>query len=185
MDMPPMLAYTITGTLNAAPPSLPQISIGQGPSHKTLAPTATIQSNSYWFCVLDAKNPTVKAAEIIVPGTANHAVPAGLDQYMSNPGYIITLVTHNLSVNNVPQGDFYTYLSKHGASRELQKLEQLNTSLGCGQVTGVSYVLTVVGGNNYGYERGQEGQRVRYLMSLMEGPKGPPFSLCDSYTFLT
>jgi len=182
MAMPPMLAYTISGTY--ASTSIPTISIGQGPSHVYLKPDNPVQ-NGYWFCILNAQNPTVKAAEIIVPGTSNHAVPAGLDQYMSNPGYIITLVTQNLSVNYLPQGDFYNYLANHGAGRQLQRLEQLNTSLGCGVITGVSYVLTVMGGSNYGYEQGSETQRVRYLMSLMEGPNGPPFSLCDSYTFNT
>jgi hypothetical protein len=184
MDMPPMLAYTITSTLNSA--ALPQISIGQGPGSTLLTPANPV-NNSYWFCILNAQSPTTKVAELVVPGSNNSAVPAGLDQYMSKPAYIIALVTQNLNVASVPQGAFYTYLTTHGAGRELQRLEQLNTTLGCGQITGVSYVLTTQGGSTFGYEQGSETQRVRYLMSLMQGPgpNGQTYSLCDAYTFLT
>jgi hypothetical protein len=180
MDMLPMLALTITGTLNSA--AIPEISIGQGPGHAVLTPARPV-NNSYWFCILDARNPTTKVAEFVVPGASNSAVPPGLDQYMSNPAYIVTLVTQNLNVMSVPQGDLYAYLTKHGAGRELQRLEQLNTTLGCAQIAGVSYVLTTQGGSTFGYEQGSETQRVRYLMSLMQN--GLSYSLCDAYTFLT
>ncbi len=61
---------------------------------------------------------------------------------MSNPGYLFAVVTQFLSTLDVPQGDFYDYLVSHGAGRELQRLEQINTSLGCGMFGQLSYVLT-------------------------------------------
>ena len=70
-----------------------------------------------------------------MPGIQNSTVPAGLDAYMSKPGYLFALVTQYLSTLHVPQGELYDYLVSHGAGRELQRLEQINTSLGCGVIT--------------------------------------------------
>jgi hypothetical protein len=180
MSMPPMLAYTITGSLSSG--IMPQIVIGQGP-RTYLKPDAPAD-DSYWFCILDAKNPTSKVKEFVVPGSSNAAVPNGLDTYMSNPAYIIALATQYLSTLHVPQGAFYNYLAQHGAARELQRLEQLNTSLGCGSISRMSYILTVQGGNSFGYEVGETRYAAQLLKSLMPGPNGqPPYSICDSYTF--
>jgi hypothetical protein len=182
--MPPMLAYTIYGSFSQ---DQPWIHIGQGPNAHTISP-ATPQDGSYWIVILDANNPATKIHEFIVPGQNNTTVPSGLDQYMSNPGYLFAVVTQTLSTYWVPQGDFYDYLVAHGAGRELQRLEQINTTLGCGEVTTMSYVLTGQCGPPPGlaYESSSITGRAMLLMSLMPLPNGqPPYSICNSYTFVT
>jgi hypothetical protein len=184
MSMPPMLAYTITGSINSN--IIPMITIGQGPGIKALKPNAPLD-DSYWFCIMDANNPTNKVAEFVLPGSSNSTVPAGLDTYMSNPAYIFAVVTQYLSTLHVPQGALYTYLAAHGADRELQRLEQINTSLGCGSISRMSYVLTGQGGATAGcYEQGSSRGAILMLMSLMPMPNGqPPYSICDCNTFIT
>jgi hypothetical protein len=183
MTMPPMLAYSIIGSLNSN--SVPEIVIGQGPSKKYLKPD-TPADDSYWFCILDASNPTNKVKEFVVAGSNNAVVPTGLDAYMSNPAYIFAVVTQYLSTLHVPQGALYTYLVQHGAGRELQRLEQINTSLGCGSISRMSYLLTAQGGSTFGYEQGSTKQNVMLLMSLMPRSNGqPPYNICDTNTFIT
>ena len=178
--LPAMLAYTITSPLRTSDiPPAPHITIGQSPGMTTLTPANPVP-NSYWFCIIDATNPTQKADEFVVPASNNSVVPNGLDKYMTNPAYIIALATQSLNLVSVPQGALYAYLKSHGAGRELDRLEQLNVTHGCGQSTIVSYVLTTQGGSNFGYEQGSETQRVRYLMSLKGGGR---YTLCEAYTF--
>jgi hypothetical protein len=180
MEPPKMLAYNLTSTLNTDFP--PAISVGQGGVGITTLTPDKPQKNSYWFCVLDAKNPKTKVYELVVPASNNAAKPAGLDDYASDPAYIIAVVTQNLYGMQVPQGDLYNFLTAHGAGRELQRLEQLAaTHPGCGTFINVSYVLTFQGGMNFGYEQGSDTQRVQYLMSLMDS--GGLYTLCDNYTF--
>jgi hypothetical protein len=182
MAMPPMLAYTINGTLSSG---APYIAVGQGPS-RTYIKCDTPADDSYWICILDANKPTQKVKEFVIPGVNNSTVPNGLDTYLSNPAYIFALVTQNLGVVHVPQGALYNYLVQHGAGRELQRLEQINTSIGCGSIGNVSYLLTAQGGSSVGYEQGLIRQPVMLLMSFMPRPDGtPPYSICDSNTFNT
>jgi hypothetical protein len=183
MSMPPMLAYTITGSFSQG--AIPQIVVGQGATSKYIKPASPID-DSYWWCILDANNPTNKVTEFIVPGSQNTAVPNGLDTYLSNPAYIFACVTQYLSTLHVPQGALYNYFVAHGADRQLQALEQVNSSLGCGSYSRVSYILTAQGGNSVGYEIGSYRQSVNMLMSLMPQSSGaPPYSICDCYTFNT
>jgi hypothetical protein len=182
--MPPMLAYTVYGSFTG---DEPWITIGQGPNQHTISP-GTPQDSSYWIVFLDANNPATKVHEFIVPGQNNTTVPSGLDQYMSNPDYLFAVVTETLSTFYVPQGDFYDYLVAHGAGRELQRLEQINTTLGCGRVNHMSYVLSGRCGPPpvLAYESSSITDRAMLLMSLMPLPSGqPPYSICDTYTFAT
>ena len=119
-----MLAYTIQGYILAG--GAPRIAIGQGQTKKWVYPANPVD-DSYWIAIMDANNPGNKVQEFVVPGTQNSTVPAGLDAYMSKPGYLFALVTQYLSTLHVPQGAFYDYLASHGAGRELQRLEQVNT----------------------------------------------------------
>jgi hypothetical protein len=183
-SMPPMLAYTIRGYLTSG--GVPNISIGQGPTKKFLKPDAP-KDDSYWIAILDATDPTNKVKEFVVPGSSNTAVPDGLDQYMKSPNYLFALVTQQLSTLHVPQGKFYDYLAAHGAGRQLQRLEQVNTSLGCGAVAYMSYLLTGHCGTppQVAYEMGSTTGMLLYLMSLMPMPDGqPPYTICDSNTFI-
>jgi hypothetical protein len=184
MSMPPMLAYTAQAyaTSNIAP----SVVIGQGSSKAGLRPN-TPTDDSYWIAILDATNPTNKVAEFIVPGANNSAVPQGLDQYMKSPNYLFFLATQYLSTLHVPQGAFYNYLATHGAGRALQRLEQVNTSLGCGSISRLTYMLTGQCGPppNTAYELSSTtGGGLLLLMSLMPMPNGdPPYTICDSNTF--
>ena len=124
-----MLAYTIKGGINTG--DFPVIYVGQGSSKKTFAP-ASPSDDSYWFYFLDSSNPQNKVYDIVVPASNNTTVPAGIDTYMNNPGLLFGFVTQYLSTLHVPQGALYTYLAQYGAGRALQKLEQINATMGCG-----------------------------------------------------
>jgi hypothetical protein len=185
-DMPPMLAYTIRSPVNTG--AVPYIRIGQGGSSQVVKPSQPAD-NSYWIVILDATKPTTKVQEWVIPGQNNTAVPGNLDQYMSNPGYLFAVTTQILNNYSVPQGAFYDYLAAHGAGRELQKLEQISsrTQTCYGLYTNVSYILTGQGGpaGQLAYERAGLSDTALLLMSLMPTPSGqPPYSICDSYTFV-
>lgn len=186
-SMPPMLAYTIRSPIQTG--AVPWIRIGQGQSAQVVTPNQPVD-DSYWIVILDASKPATKVQEWVVPGQNNTTVPSNLDQYMTNPGYLFAVVTQVLPNSQVPQGAFYDYLAAHGAGRELQKLEQISshTQTGYGLFTRVSYILTGQGGAtaHVAYERSSFSDAALLLMSLMPLSNGqPPYSICDSYTFLT
>jgi hypothetical protein len=187
-DMQNMLAYTIqSGSYSGGRPFL---IVGQGRTATSMTPQNP-QDDSYWIVIIDSMNPQNKVKEWVVPGSNNSSVPADLDSYMSNPQYIFAVVTQYLSTLHVPQGDFYNYLVKYGAGRALQRLEQVNSVLGCGSYGRMSYLLTGTGGPRGGgnpsppsYELGSTSGPVLSLMSLMPLPDGqPPYAICDSNTF--
>ena len=188
--MPNMLAYTIRSSNYSG--FAPTLTVGQRSTATWIRPQNP-QDDSYWIVILDSTNPKNKVKEWVVPGSSNSSVPADLDGYMSNPQYIFAVVTQYLSTLHVPQGDFYDYLVKYGAGRELQRLEQINTVLSCGSISRMNYVLTGMGGPRGGgnlapptYEEGSSSGAVIFLKSLMPGPNGqPPYAICDNYTFIT
>jgi hypothetical protein len=181
--MPPMLAYTLRAPLQPNT-GVAQLTVGQGSSAQVLKPSQP-QDFSYWVVILDSSKPTAKLQEWVTQSP--NAIPTGLDQYMSNPKYLFAVVTQNLS-SNVPQGAWYDYLTAHGAGRELQKLEQISayTLPPYGLVSRMAYVLTgQCGPGGIAYERGSFTEPVILELSLMPLPSGPPYSICDSYTFVT
>jgi hypothetical protein len=185
--MPPMLAYTIRAPIQTG--ASPFIRVGQGNSAQVVRPNQTPPDNSYWFVFLDANNPATKVQEWVIPGQQNTTLPQPIAQYMSNPGYLFAVVTQVLSNSSVPQGSFYGFLAANGAGRELQKLEQVssNTQTGYGLFTRVSYILTGQCGppGHAAYEVGSFTDAALLLMSLMPLPNGqPPYSICDSNTFV-
>jgi hypothetical protein len=185
-DMPPMLAYTIRSPVNTG--AAPYIRIGQGNTSVVVKPNVPAD-NSYWIVILDANKPTTKVQEWVIPGQNNTTVPSNLDQYMSNPGYLFAVTTQVLGNYSVPQGALYDYLTAHGAGRELQKLEQTSshTQGGYGLYNFVSYILTGQCGasGQLTYERSGLSDSALLLMSLMPLESGqPPYSICDSYTFV-
>lgn len=188
-NMPTMLAYTLRSTFYQG--SAPLLIVGTGSQAARITP-AKPQDDSYWFVFLDRNNPKTKVAEFVVPGQNNNQIPAGVDQYMSNPQYIFAVGTQFLSMLHVPQGDFFNYLIKYGAGRELMRIEQLNAALGCGAIGRPAYSLTGQGGPRGGdnvpppsYEKGSVDTTPYITMSLMPMPNGqPPYALCDSYSFI-
>ncbi len=189
MPMQHMLAFTIHPSIGGGQPS---VVIGVGGNRTALFPT-NAPDDSYWICIIDAKNPRVKVKEWIVPGSQHSAVPPGIDTYMNDPDYIFVVATKTVSTLHVPQGAFFDFLTKYGAGRALQELEQLNVVFGCGSFSQVSYALTGQCGPRGpkivpppSYERGSiySNYSAIIMMSLMPGANGaPPYSLCDSYTW--
>lgn len=188
--MQDMLAYTIQSSNYSG--GVPYLIVGQGSTAAGMRPRNP-QDDSYWIVIIDGANPKNKVTEWVVPGSNNTSVPAGLDNYMSNPRYIFAVVTQYLSTLHVPQGDFYDYLVKYGAGRALQRLEQINSVLSCGSYSRMNYLLTGMGGPRGGgnppppsYELGSTSGPALLLMSLMPLPNGqPPYAICDSNTFRT
>jgi|GEM_PF-2007611 len=191
------LAFTIQGggvsNLN------PSIGIGWPVTGATITPkttTADLPPEFYWVCILNAYELGVGVvlAEFVIPGSSNSTVPAGLDAWMSNPGVIFVITTKQLSLQHVPTGAWYDYLIKYGAGRELQRLNQLSTTLQPGVFNGAGYVLIGEGGPRGGsnipppsYELATITQPATILaMSLIPSPNGqPPYSLIDMYTVNT
>ena len=189
MPMPKMLAYSIQSSV--WPNNAPSACIDVGVNKTWLFP-ANKQDNSYWFCVMDAKNPRQKLHEWILPGTSNSTVPPGIDTYMNDPGNLFFIGTQSLSTLNMPQGKLYDFLAQYGGSRELRKLEQVAHVYGCGSYGHMCYVLTGQGGprvpgqpNPVSYDMGSYSQnQAMLLMSLMPQMNGgPPYTICDTNTF--
>ena len=190
MNMPNMLAYTIQSTLYAG--GSPSLIVGYGSNGTGMRPDKP-QDDSYWIVMLDAKNPRVKVKEWVVPGNQNSTVPSGLDTYMNDPDYIFVVATQYLSTLHVPQGAFYDFLVKYGAGRALGRLEQISTVLSCGSYSHMAYILTGQGGPrtanqpppiSYELSSTSQSSPALMLMSLMPMANGgPPYSICDSYTF--
>jgi hypothetical protein len=189
-NMPNMLAYTIQSSNYAG--GSPSLTVGQGRTATGMRPQSP-QDDSYWIVIIDSMNPQNKVKEWVVPGSSNSSVPPDLDGYMSNPQYIFAVVTQYLSTLHVPQGDFYDYLVKYGAGRQLQRLEQLTSVFSYSSFGRMNYLLTGMGGPRGGgnppppsYELGSFSGEVLSLMSLMPGPNGqPPYAICDSNTVVT
>jgi len=188
MHMPPMLAYTIRPSIFTNNKPYLEVGVGRGTQ---MAPDNQ-QEDSFWFCIFNAMNPRQKVKDWVLPGAQNSTIPAGIDTYMTNPQYLFAVATQTLSTLHVPQGALFDFLTKYGAGRELQKLEQLNAVLSCGYYGHVSYVLTgQCGPREAGkpappsYERGEyTGGAALMMMSLMPKMDGsPPWSICDSYTW--
>jgi len=185
------LAYTVTSTvLENVPPGV-RIGSGGNPNETFMRP-ANPQSDSYWIVIIDAKNPRVKVKEWIVPG-ANNAVPGGIETYMDDPDYIFAVATQYLFTSHVPQDAFYNFLVKYGAGRELQKLEQLNSTLGYGFYGRVSYILTSQCGARVPHQPAPPSYEVAsysnypalLMMSLESLPNGsPPYTIADINTFV-
>jgi hypothetical protein len=182
MPMKHMLAFSIQPSVYTS--NKPSVAIDVGRNKTWFAP-ANALDDSYWICIIDAKNPRVMVKDFVVP--------AGIDTYMNDPEYIFVVATQTLSTLHVPQGAFFDFLTKYGASRELQKLEQLNVVYGCGNYGHVSYALTGQCGPRgpgkiapISYEKGSiyANYSALIMMSLMPGANGaPPYALCDSYTW--
>ena len=183
-SMPPMLAYTLRAPIQTNA-GYALIRIGQGSSAQVLTPNQP-KDMTYWIVILDANKPASIVQQWVVQD--NKTVPSDLDKYMSNPAYLFAVVTQVLANGQVPQGPFYDYLTAHGAGRELQKLEQISsyTAPPYGLFARVSYVLTgQCGPGGIAYERGSWTEPAVLELSLMPQMNGqPPYSICDSYTFV-
>ena len=190
MNMPNMLAYTIQSTLSAS--SYPNLCVGYGKNATWMKPDNP-QDDSYWIVFLDAKNPRVKVKEFVVAGNNNTTIPPGVDTYMNDPDYIFVIATQNLSTLHLPQGNLYDFFVKYGAGRALQRLEQMATVLSCGTYSRMAYILTGQGGPRdpklpppISYELSTTNSAIPALMLMSLMPQangGPPYSICDSYTF--
>ena len=195
MANPKTLAFTITG--GGVSNIIPWIGIGYPVGGTTLTPettTADLPPEFYWVCILDAYRPGHALTEFIIPGAGNPTLPADLDAAMSDPGVIFVVTTKQLSLQNVPTGAWYDLLIKYGAGSELQRLNQLSTTLKPGVFNNAGYVLTGQGGPRGGsnipppaYELATITQAATILaMSWLPTASGqPPYSLIDEFTVNT
>jgi hypothetical protein len=165
---------------------------GTAISHRSTR--AALPADCYWIAILDAFKPSRLLNEFVIPGSNNSMVPDELDAAMGDPDIIFVVTTKQLSLQHVPQGDWYDLLVKYGAGSELQRIEQLSATLNPAHWSLFGYVLTGEGGPRGGsnipppsYELSTITQSATILtMSLMPMPDGqPPYSLVDSYTFNT
>jgi hypothetical protein len=184
--MPNLLAYTIKSGFVSG--DYPQAVVGLGTSNTYFGP-ANPTDDSYWIYFLDRSNPASLVYQTVVPGADNSSIPAGLTQYLENENLLFGVVTQALSTIHVPQGAFYDLLAAYGAGRALQRLEQINGSLGSGFYGTVSYALIGQGGPGKGlrppsFEAGSIHHGAVLTVSLEPSPGGqPPYSIRDSNTF--
>jgi len=189
------LAFTIQG--GGVSNIEPWIGIGYPDTGSSLTPKTTqgtVPQQFYWVCILDAYRPGVVTTNFVLDGVGNPTIPAGLDAAMSDPGIIFVVATYQLSLQNVPTGDWYDLLIKYGAGSELQRLNQLSTTLQPGVFNGAGYVLAGQGGPRGGsnippptYELATITQAATILaISWIPTANGqPPYSLIDTYTVKT
>lgn len=188
------LAFTIQG--GGVSNITPSIGIGYPVTGTTLTPQTAredLPDEYYWVAILNAYQPGILLNEFVIPGSSNSTVPAGLDESMSEPGVIFVVTTKQLSLQHVPTGDWYDFLIKYGASRELQRLNQLSTTLQPGVFGGAGYVLTGLGGPRGGTNVPPQSYELSTItkpativaMSWMATNGKPPYFLIDSYTVNT
>jgi hypothetical protein len=185
---PNMLGYSITSSTQQ--PEAPFIVVGVRGNSSYIAP-ANAQPGCYWIVILNASNPKQKVKEWLLPAKDHSTVPPDLDAYMSNPAYIFAVVTYWVGSSQVPQGAFYDFLVKYGASRELQKLEQVNVLTFCGSFSSVSYILTGQCGPrtpapppSYEASSAYFSTEAILLLSLESLPNGqPPYGIVNTYTW--
>ena len=177
-----MLPYTIKAGINSN--DYPVVVAGT----QSLGPS-TAADDSYWWYFLD--NSTQKLVyQLLVPGSSNTSVPAGIDAYMSNPDLLFGIVTQSLSSLHLPQGALFNYLVNYGAGDGLLMLEQANAALGCGYLGQIAYILIGQGGPRGGtftppsYDEGSIFTASVLEVSLASQMNGqPPYSIVDTYTF--
>jgi hypothetical protein len=186
-----MLAFTIQG--GGASDLMPGIGIGY-PDNTTAAivprtTKADLPDEFYWVCLLDNYRPGLIIVDFIIDGSNYSTVPPKLDAALSDPEIIFVVVTKSLSLQHVPKGDFYNLLVKYGAGPELQRLNQLSTTLYPGGFKRAGYVLTGAGGKRGGtfsppsYEASTITEPATIVaMSLMQSSGQQPYTLIDLYT---
>ncbi|MHB8272854.1 hypothetical protein [Bradyrhizobium sp.] len=180
------LAYSITSSVHQD--VIPKICIGVTRHNPTILQPAKPLNASYWIVILNAKNPKERIKEWVFQTSA--VVPDGIEAYMNNPDYIFAVATQYLASVQVPQGAFYNFLAKYGAGPELQKLEQLQATLGYGTYNVMSYILTGPCGPRTpvappSYEVGSYTTYPALLMMSLESMPngGPPYGISNNYTW--
>jgi hypothetical protein len=185
---PTMLGYSITSSTTQPQP--PFIVVGVRGNSSYVAP-ASAQPGCYWIVILSAANPKQKIKEWVIPAKDHSTVPPGIETFMNNPDYIFAVTTWWVGSSQVPQGAFYDFLVKYGASRELQKLEQINVLTFCGSFSSVSYILTGQCGPrtpapppSYEASSAYFSTEAILLLSLESLPNGPPYGIVNTYTWM-
>ena len=125
MDMPHMLAFTITpGTYSGSGSGFV---VGIGRNSTGFSPPSRVD-DSYWICIFSAQNPRQKVKDWVVPAQ-NAQVPAGIDTYMSNPDNLFVVATTWLNTLHVPQGPFYDFLAKYALAASCRSWSSSTRSL--------------------------------------------------------
>lgn len=193
-NMPPMLAFTVQGSVQTSGLYAPFVIIGQGGTKVEIKPPNINLDDSYWFLILDNQNPKHVVQSIQVPAQNNTTVPAGLDALMSNPAYLFAFITQSLWAPHIPQGNLYKFLATYGAGRELERAEQwAGNGTGCGHISRISYILAGQCGPRKpgdisppSFETFSIVNSAYMIISLMPGMNGqPPYGFCNHPTFIT
>lgn len=136
LDLPP-LPMTVASPLKASYTC--STVIGVHPNRKTYYPNNP-KPNHYWFLAI---NRYTLNADYNVLQQSNDAVPAGIEPY-DNTDYMLIAATYAVATDHLPQGPLYAFLFDNGASRQLQRLEQINGALSCGELGHMAYALVGV-----------------------------------------
>lgn len=92
----------------------------------------------HWWLVIDLSNLNVVAS---VAPPAGPTVPTSVAPYLAKGGYLVVFASVVCNFAQVPQGAAFSALKDLGAGYELDRLEQINNTLGCGFFTNYCYVL--------------------------------------------
>jgi hypothetical protein len=114
------------------------IAIGTNVMQKQLPPGP----GNYWFVVIDRSSLAVVYNQVQTSGTT--APPLG--NYNSS-NYILIVATLSVGLNQQPQGDLFNFLDLNGAGRQLRRVDQIATQIGCGTLGTFGYALVGVLGN--------------------------------------
>jgi hypothetical protein len=94
--------------------------------------------NEYWFLVVDLVSLKVLVS---LASSDDSGVPAEVQQYVGQGDKLLIFTTVGLTFDNVPQGSLFTMLKSVGAGALLDRAEQMNTQLGTGFISNLSYIL--------------------------------------------
>ena len=109
---------------------------------KVLNQNVASNNPSYWFVVLDRSNLSVVSNQL---QSAPDQVPS-LGGY-NDTNHILIVATLGLGLDCQPQGALFDFLDANGGGRQLRRIEQLATQIGCGSLGTFGYALVGVLGN--------------------------------------
>jgi hypothetical protein len=105
----------------------------------------------YWVAVVDRRSLKVVYNKVL----DSYDTAPDIGNYNTSD-YMLFTTTMWLGTGHVPQGAFYDFLMDNGAGAQLQRVCQLNNTLGCGTWSTVAYCLAGVLGPGLPATRGVE-----------------------------
>lgn len=151
----------------------PYIVIGAGNGEKKSylqAPENSKMNDSYWVVIFDRTNLQTPVVNEVYQAKNNSTIPANFKKYNDKEQYFFFFIANNMSTLHTPQGELFDFLIYNGAGRELRRLEQIHTALGCGSIGHMNYVLTNIfkDSDNSGFEEGDFRNDIIMTLRLLE-----------------